>query len=83
MVEFDILIEVFVLIIHLHLVWIIACHWCIHIHIIHLLIHLNMVSILLIDLPALELALYSRLTERGDEDTAASSAFLIYKKDGN
>ena len=37
-----------------------------------------MVSILLIDLPALELALHSRLTKCGDEDTAASSAFLVY-----
>ena len=83
MVKFSILIQLIVLIIHLHLVRIIACHWSIHIHIIHLLIHLNMVSTLLIDLPALELILHSRLTERGDEDAAASSAFLVYIKDGN
>ena len=82
LVEFTILIQLIVLVIHLHLVWIITCHGSVHIWI-HLLVHLNMVSILLIDLPTLELALYSRLTERGDEDAAASSAFFVYIKDGN
>ena len=77
LVEFGILIQVFVLIIHLHLVWIITCHGGVHVCI-HLLVHLDMVSILLIDLSTLKLALNPRLTESGDKDAAASSAFLVY-----
>ena len=81
LVEFGILIQLFVLVIHLHLVWIITSHWSVHVGVcIHLLVHLDMVSILLIDLPTLELALNPRLTESGDEDAAAASTFLVYMK---
>ena len=76
LVEFGILIQLFVLVIHLHLVWIITSHGSVHVRI-HLLVHLDMVSILLVDLPTLELALNPRLTERGDEDAAAATTFLV------
>ena len=79
LVQFGILIQLFVLVIHLHLVWIITCHGSVHISI-HLLVHLDMVSILLVDLPTLELALNPRLTESGDEDAAAATTFLVYMK---
>lgn len=76
LVEFSILIQLFVLIIHLHLVRIITCHGSVHVRI-HLLVHLDMVSILLVDLSTLELALNPRLTERRDEDAAAATTFLV------
>ena len=67
-----------VLMLHRHLVRVVACHWSIHV--IHLLVHLHLIVHLLVDLPALELALHPRLPHGGDQDAAAPSTFLVYIK---
>ena len=67
----------FVRAVHRHLVGIVASHRRIHLH-----VHLDVVVALVVELPPLdELVLHPRLPERGDKDTAAPSAFLVYTKD--
>ena len=78
LVEIGILILLlFVRTIHRHLIGIITSHGRIHLH-----VHLNVVIALVVELPSFnELVLHPCLTERGDEDAAATSALLVYTRD--